>query len=65
MSTIAGSHFVHEVAVEHGLTHLLSIVVDFTCLSSRAKTICLGLVEYVLLLSTYGWEHFMNTRVIG
>ena len=54
------SHFVHEIAVEHGLSHLLCVVGYLVYLASRAEAICLCLVENWLILVDC-WKHLMNT----
>ena len=55
-TSVRGSHFVHEVAIEHGLPHLLCVI---GYLTYRSETIGLGLVENLLLL-VHIRKHFVD-----
>jgi hypothetical protein len=66
LPTIAGSHFVHEVSIEHGLSHLLLLDVSGLVYAEVAY-FCLikDLIFLWVSSSANGWEHFVDARVVS
>lgn len=68
LGLVTGSDFIHEVAIKHGLPHLLLVLVHFAVLTwiicTKSSLSCL--IENMLFLLFWNiWQHFMNSRVVG
>jgi len=62
---ITWPHFVHEITIEHSLSHLL-VLAHFTMMTGSTRIeASFGLIEHLLLgLSSDSWKPFMNPWII-
>jgi len=62
---VARSHFIHKIAIEHCLAHLLLLDVSWL-VEAEAANLCL--IKYLFLSSCatlHIRQHFVNARIIG
>ena len=67
LTSITLSDILHEVAIVHGISHLSLIIASFIWALRSSKATDSSLVEHLFLidLSIYMREHFMNSGVIS